>query len=109
MTLTVLVFVTNDDALTLDADEGNWDSSGTSLTDCTIIGDEDCDADGDKGDGVVVDILMGDDVADRGDAQAVATQSGVDIFLDYVVVGDPDEHHSDRCRWRHDPGGDGRG
>ena len=89
--LMVLVFVSNDDALTLDADEGNWDSSGSSLTDCTIIGDEDCDADGDKGDGVVVDVLMGDDVADRGDAQAVATQSGVDIFLDYLVVGDPDD------------------
>ena len=89
--LMVLVFVSNDDALTLDADEGVWDSSGTSLTDCTIILDEDCDADGDKGDGVVVDILEGNGVADRGDAQAVATQSGVDVFLDYVVVGDPDD------------------
>jgi hypothetical protein len=89
--LMVLVFVSNDDALTIDADEGVWDSSGTSLTDCTIIGDEDCDADGDKGDGVVVDVLMGNGVADRGDAQAVATQSGVDIFLDYLVVGDPDD------------------
>ncbi len=37
------------------------------------------------------DILLGDGVADRGDAQAVATQSGVDIFLDYLVVGDPDD------------------
>ena len=87
--LWVLIFVTNDAVIALDADEGNWASSGNSLAACA--GDADCDANGIKGDGVVVDMLLGAGVADLGDAQLVATQSGVDVFLDYVVVGDPDD------------------
>ncbi len=87
--LWVLVFVTNDDQFSLDADEGVWDSSDTSLTSCVYIGDEDCDFDGFQGDGVIVDLLMGNGVADLGDCQLVATQSGVDFIFDYTVVGDP--------------------
>jgi len=87
--LWVLAFVSNDGALTLEADEGVWLTSGASNTNCGSILDEDCDDDGVKGDGVVVDLLLGNAVADRGDAQLVATQSGVDVIYDYVVVGEP--------------------
>ena len=89
--LWVLTFVTNDGALTLEADEGLWDSNDASNTNCGAIGDEDCDADGTKGDKVVVDLLYGNDVADLGDAELVATQAGVDVIYDYVVVGEPED------------------
>jgi hypothetical protein len=88
--LWVLTFVTNDGALTLEADEGVWDSNGLSSVSCPNA-DEDCNADGTKGDKVVVDRLLGNATADRGDAELVATQGGVDVIYDYVVVGDPDD------------------
>ena len=93
-TLWVLTFVTNDDDVHLDADEGVWLSSGTSQTDCASILDDDCDdsaVDPDDEDGVVVDLLDGDGVADIGDAIVTATQAGIDVEMDYVVVGMPDE------------------
>jgi len=95
--LWVLTFVTNDENLHLDADEGVWSSSVVSQTDCPTapIGlgplDEDCDDDGDKGDGVVVNNLDGEGVADLGDAVVTATQSGIDVEMDYTVVGMPDD------------------
>jgi len=89
--LWVLTFVTNDGALTLEADEGIWESNDASNTNCAAIIDEDCDDDGTKGDKVVVDLLYGNDVADLGDAQLVATQAGVDVISDYVVVGEPED------------------
>jgi len=87
--LWVLTFVSNDGALTLEANEGVWLSNGASNTNCVAIADEDCNDDGVKGDGVIVDLLLGNGVADLGDAQLVATQSGVDVIYDYVVVGEP--------------------
>jgi hypothetical protein len=93
-TLWVLTFVGNDQSLTLNADEGVWLSSGTSTSVCPF-GDEDCDADVPAviGDGVVVDMLIGNAITDshRGDAEAVATAAGVDVTLDYTVVGVPDD------------------
>jgi len=100
-TLWILTWVSNDAAITLEADEGVWVgaplSSGTSLADCpknyiaVPAADADCDANGIKGDEVVVDLLKGNGVADIGDAQVVATQASVDVILDYVVVGDPED------------------
>jgi len=87
--LWVLTFVSNDGPLTLEADEGIWLSNGVSNTNCSAILDEDCNNDGVKGDGIVVDRLLGNGVADRGDAQLVATQAGVDVIYDYMVVGEP--------------------
>jgi hypothetical protein len=89
--LWVLTFVTNDGALTLEADEGIWGSNGASNTNCAAIADQDCDDDGTKGDKIVVDYLYGNDVADLGDAELVATQAGVDVIYDYVVVGEPED------------------
>ncbi len=89
--LWVLTFVTNDGALTLEADEGIWLSSGTSNATAAPFADEDCDDDGAKGDKVVVDLLLGNGVADLGDAELVATQAGVDVIYDYVVVGEPED------------------
>jgi hypothetical protein len=85
--LWVLTFITNDGSVYLDADEGLWVSSGTSQTDCPNA-DEDCDNDGIGGDGVVVDMLLGNN-SDLGDAQVTATQSGIDVSMDYTVVGAP--------------------
>jgi len=113
--LWVLIFVTNDQNVHLDADEGVWASTGytSSQTDCEPavavgIDDDDCNDDAgvdpDEEDGVVVDILSGANdildpdtgiggtsVADRGDAIVTATQSGIDVELDYTVVGMPDD------------------
>ncbi len=102
----VLNFVTNDDLLTEDADQGVWLSTSP-LIDATEtlsstqnkcpFADADCDANAATvGDGVVADLLFsgsnsGDNTLDRGDAQAVNTQSGVDVTLDYTVVGAPDD------------------
>jgi len=93
----VLTTVTNDDPVHLDADEGVWLSTGftSSQTDCEPsvavgIEDEDCDNDGAWGDGVVVEMLIGNGVADLGDAIITATQSGIDVEMDYTVVGPPD-------------------
>jgi hypothetical protein len=88
----VLVFVTNDDPVHLDADEGVWLSSGTSQRDCGA-GEQDCNNDGTKGDGVVVDNLAAETAAplDLGDAVVTATQSGIDVEMDYTVVGPPDD------------------
>jgi hypothetical protein len=89
--LWVLTFVTNDQPVTLDADEGLWALNSLSSIDCGTLADEDCNDDGVKGDGVVPALLEGAGVADRGDAQVDATQAGVDVLLDYTVVGDPDD------------------
>jgi len=88
--LWVLTFVTNDDPLHLDADEGIWDSTDTSQTDCPWA-DEDCDDNGTKGDGVVVEALYSEGDADLGDAIVTATQSGIDVEMGYTVVGLPDD------------------
>jgi len=88
--LWVLTFVTNDEPLHLDADEGIWDSTDTSQTDCPWA-DEDCDDNGTKGDGVVVEALYSEGDADLGDAIVTATQSGIDVEMDYTVVGLPDD------------------
>jgi hypothetical protein len=91
----VLTMVTNDDPVHLDADEGLWLSTGftssQSLAGDCPFGDNDCDDDGVKGDGVVVDFLAGESVADLGDAIITATQSGIDVEMDYTVVGPPDD------------------
>jgi len=85
--LWVLAFVSNDGNVAFETDEGVFLSSFTSTVMCTA--EEDCDDDGVKGDGVIVDLLLGNGVADLGDAELVATQSGVDVIYDYVVVGEP--------------------
>jgi Invasin, domain 3 len=97
--LWVLTFVTNDAPLDMDADEGVWESTNFSSSQATcpsaplLLGplDDDCNDDGVKDDGVVVDLLDGDGVADLGDAIVTATQSGIDVEMDYVVVGMPDD------------------
>ena len=86
--LWVLTFVTNDGVLTLEADEGIWHSNGASNVSCPGA-DQDCNDEGITGDKIVVDMLLGNGVADLGDALLVATQAGVDVIYDYVVVGDP--------------------
>ena len=91
----VLTMVTNDDPVHLDADEGVWLSTGLTSSqslpgDCPF-GDNDCDDDGNKGDGVVVDFLAGNGEADLGDAIITATQAGIDAEMDYTVVGPPDD------------------
>ncbi len=87
----VLTMVTNTDAdFALDADEGNWLSSGSSQATCAF-GDLDCGGGPVKGDGVVVNFLEGAGVADLGDAVITATQSGIDVEMDYTVVGPPDD------------------
>jgi len=87
----VLTMVTNTDAdFALDADEGNWLSSGSSQATCSF-GDLDCGGGPVKGDGVVVNFLEGAGVADLGDAVITATQSGIDVEMDYTVVGPPDD------------------
>jgi uncharacterized repeat protein (TIGR01451 family) len=102
--LWIVTFVTNDDNVQLDADEGTWGSTGftSSQTDCEPavpigIEDEDCDDDGSiGGDGAIVDLLsgansVGASVADLGDAIVTATQAGIDVEMDYTVVGMPDD------------------
>ncbi len=94
----VLSFVTNDDLFVENADEGVWLSSGISFQNACPFDDEDCDQDGTQGDGVVVDFLSSrassvaaKNTLDTGDAEAVVTQSGVDVTLHYTVVGAPDD------------------
>ena len=92
--LWVLTFVSNDGTVTFEADEGVWLDSLTSAATCTGPSpgdDEDCDGDGTKGDKVVVEQLLGNDVADLGDSELVATQGGVDVIYDYMVVGEPED------------------
>jgi len=101
--LWILTWVSNDAAMTLEADEGIWVaglSSGTSLATCPLNNiaipalDADCDANGTKGDEVVVDLLKGNGAADVDSSpQVVVTQppSGSDVILDYTVAGDPDD------------------
>jgi len=93
--LWVLTFVTNDGAITFEADEGVFSPALTSAITCDGLpapGDEeDCDGDGTKGDKIVVERLIGNGVADLGDSELVATQGSVDVIYDYVVVGDPED------------------
>jgi len=88
--LWVLTFVSNDGTVTFEADEGVF-VGGTSAITCDNLpapgDDEDCDGDGTKGDKIVVERLIGNGVADLGDSELVATQGGVDVIYDYVVVG----------------------
>jgi hypothetical protein len=87
--LWVLAFLTNDTSpVTFEADEGVFLGDGSNVT---CAGDDDCDGDGTKGDKVVVQLLLGNDVADLGDAELVVTQAGVDVISDYVVVGAPED------------------
>jgi hypothetical protein len=108
--LWVLSFVSNDDLLTLTADEGVWLSTAnpgpakSTTTACpidadTALADADCDANAaTDGDGVVVDLLYSGvpaadtdpaDFLDPGPATLTATQSGIDMDMDYTVVGAP--------------------
>lgn len=110
--LWVLVFVSNDADLVMDADQGVWRSTGvppagvSTTTGCPMapftgaVKDADCDAAAATvGDGVVVDKLWSgllpdadaSDLLDRGDDTITATQSGVDESLDLTVVGTPDD------------------
>jgi len=89
--LWVLAFVTNDGTVTFEADEGIFLGDGSNVT-CDNLpapngDDEDCDGDGTKGDKIAVQLLLGNAVADLGDAELVVTQAGVDVISDYVVVG----------------------
>jgi len=90
--LWVLTFVTNDEAITFEADEGVWSPALTSNITCDGLpapaDEEDGDGDGVKGDKIVVERLIGNAVADLGESELVATQGGVDVIYDYVVVGD---------------------
>jgi YVTN family beta-propeller protein len=114
--LWIVAFLTNDGYVWLDADEGVFGESGSSQAECpTDFADEDCDDDGDwSGDGVVVATLEGGGVADEGDAILTVSQSGIDVEIDYWVVGDAtgsisgtvvDDHGSpiQSCRLRADP------
>jgi len=102
----VLTFVTNDEPVHLDADEGVWFSTAfdavagyASQTDCNAVafspfGGVEADCDGTSatvGDGVVVDMLLGNGVADLGDATVTADQAGIYVEMDYTVVGPPDD------------------
>ena len=105
----VLAFVTNDDLVTFTADEGVWRSTGSPAMSTTTVCptdpdiaalDADCDATAaTEGDGVVVDQLYSgvaadadsSDYLDRGDATLTATQSGIDVDMDYTVVGYADD------------------
>ena len=93
--LWVLAFVSNDENVDFEADEGVWVDGGvagnsTILCD-TIAEDQDCNNDGVKGDKIAVELLIGNDVASRGDSELVVTQGSADVVADYTVVGEPDE------------------
>ena len=85
--LWVLAFVSNDGNVTFEADEGIFLGDGSNVTCSLLADDQDCDGGGVKGDKIVAKLLLGNDVADLGDAQLVVTQAGVDVISDYVVVG----------------------
>lgn len=102
--LWVLTFVTNDEPVHLDADQGVWLSTTpapyASQTDCTGVagswfGGTEADCDNSiptAGDGVVVDMLFGDaSNTDLGDAIVTADQAGIFVEMDYTVVGAPDD------------------
>jgi CSLREA domain-containing protein len=87
--LWIIAFVTNDTNVWFSADEGIFASTGNSTVNCMVdIGDEDCNEDGTEGDDVVVDELLGNGVADRGNWVLDVSQEGVDVMVDYWVVGD---------------------
>jgi Carboxypeptidase regulatory-like domain len=89
--LWILAFVSDDQSVYFDADEGVFAESGYSYStlDCPgDFADEDCDNDKTRGDGVVVATLAGNGVAGLGEAIVTVTQSGVDVELAYTVVGD---------------------
>jgi len=81
----VVVFATNGDEVTLNADEGIWllgTGLGTSTTKQTPNADD-----------MVVNLLYAGATAPLhlGDAIVTATQDGIDVEMDYTVVGDPDD------------------
>jgi hypothetical protein len=98
--LWILVFVDDDDAVTVDPkanldfvediagnNDGDLqcDAAGTDIT------EEDCNEDGVADDGVVVGTLV-NDTADPGDVEEIeAEQEGIYLELDVNVVGEPDE------------------
>jgi len=95
--LWVIAFVSNDEPVAFSADEGVFQVSGTATAACGPLPshdfqDEDCDDDGVEGDGVVVTKIAASGGA-RGPASVVATQSGVDTYLDYTITGEPYEIH----------------
>ena len=103
--LWVLGFVTNDDAVEFNADEGDWitEPHGDSTANCPSVGwnavlqgdepEADCDSEDDtEGDGVVVNLLYADDETPKvGDWQVSVEQSGVFQLLDYKLTGEPDD------------------
>lgn len=101
--LWVLTIVTNDENVTLTADEGTWlstilaaaEKSTVTCDAAAPLADEDCDNNGTSDDKVFVDMLIGNDIPDndRGEATitALGAASGIDVSLDYTVVGLPDE------------------
>jgi len=91
--LFIISFVPNDSPVAFYADEGVFPASGRSDALCGPtaaydIADEDCDDDGDRGDGVVVSMLTPDG-APRGPATALVRQASSQVSLGYTIVGEP--------------------
>ena len=106
--LWVITFVTNDDPIGFYADEGSFPISGGSSLFCGPISmpgydfkEEDCDDDGDRGDGIVAVMLFPgrdpnpvtpeNEAVDRGPATFRVRQGSSEISLGYTVVGEPRE------------------
>ena len=92
----LVAFVTNDDPVELFADEGKFGNSGVSNTLCAPAADpnadfqdEDCDGDGDKGDGVVAAKLLPSADMDRGPASVRVRQGMVELEDEIIIVGEP--------------------
>jgi len=90
-----ITFVTNDEPIGFYADEGSFPVSGSATLLCGPMAmpgydfeEEDCDDDGDRGDGIVAVMLMPGD-GDRGDALFRARQGGLEIEEAYTIVGEP--------------------
>jgi len=93
--LFIISFVPNDNPVAFYANEGVFAGSGRSDILCGPtampgydIGDEDCDGDGDRGDGTVAPMLMGGG-APRGPATALVRQASSQVSLGYAIVGEP--------------------
>jgi len=93
--LFIISFVPNDNPVAFYANEGVFAGSGRSDILCGPtamlgydIGDEDCDDDGDRGDGAVAAMLMGGG-ASRGPATALVRQAASQVSLGYTIVGEP--------------------
>ncbi len=91
----VVAFVTNDDPVGFNADRGDFLINGSSGITCGPLAqpgydfeDEDCDADGVNGDGVVVAAMMAKG-AKRGPAEFRVRQNRVEANEPYTIVGEP--------------------